>query len=141
MSLRVNGSPGAILFDGQVVAVHSDSEESRFTPISSPTVSGYPIFSSVLDSPADYSDFVVNTGNQFYLLENTPGVGVKLLGSIDAAGNWTSSEDLGFHFISTRNTSVLFDFPGWVMLLSPTVSFVSRFGSSWWRTIHTFLNV
>ena len=85
MSFRLNCSPCTVILDGQVVLVHSDSEESRFTPVSSPTVSADPVLSSVLNTPSHNCDFMVYLRNKLDLFENTSSIGIELFCSLNTA--------------------------------------------------------
>ena len=67
-------SPGAFFFDGEVVSVHLDSEETGFSPVGSPTVSADPELYSVFFAPADDRDFVVDLGDEFGFGEDAAGV-------------------------------------------------------------------
>lgn len=134
-------SPSAVIFYTQIVPVHCDPEEAWLSPVSPPTVPSNPILDSVLHSPADNCDFVVNSWDQFGLRENTSSVGFEFKVSVNTAWNGSSSVDLGFHFVSTFDTSILSNFPDWIFRLSPTVSFVSGFDSCWSSAVLAFLNI
>ena len=141
VSLSFNSTPSTVLFNGQVMFVHPDSEESWLSPVGSPTVSSHPIFNSILDAPTYYSAFVVNHRYQFDLLENTSSISIKFLSCINTAWNRSSVVNLSFHLLSSRNCTVLLNSPNWIFLLSPTITFVSRFGSLRRSAVHTFLNI
>lgn len=141
MGFSLNRSPTAIQLNSQIVVVHPDPEKSTLAPISSPTISGNPIFNSILLSPTNNCDFVVAQWGELDLLEYTSGVCLELLSGVNTARDRAASVDFGFHLVSSCDQAVLFNFPYAILWLSPTVSFVSRFGSCRWRTIHTLLNI
>jgi hypothetical protein len=65
--------------------MHLDSEEASLSPISSPTVSSYPILNTVFFSPSNDCDFVVDLRNQLGFRKDTSGISLKFEGSIYSA--------------------------------------------------------
>ena len=124
MGFGFDGSPSTVFLDSEVVSVHSDSEESRLTPVASPGVSSVPEFDSIFFAPSDDSDFVVDLRKDLSLLIDSSSVGFKFQGGIDSAGNGSSGIDFSLHFVSSGNSSVLSDFPDGIFVPGPTVSFV-----------------
>ena len=76
------------------------------------------------------------------MLEDAAGIGLKLLGGVDAAGDGAAGVYLGFHSLRSLNQPMLLDLPYRVSLLRPAVTLVpSGLVSGWWCAVHTFLNV
>jgi len=141
MRFFFNSSPRAIFLNGKVVPVHLDSEETRLSPISSPTVSSYPEFNSVLFTPADNCYFMITDRQKFDLRVNSSCILLEFGCCVDATRNRPSGKYLSLHMVSSRNCAILVNFPNRVTRCGPAISFISRFGSFWMSTILTFLNI
>ena len=63
----LGNSPRAVLLDSQVVSVHLDAEEAGLSPVGSPTVTADPELNSVLFTPPDNCNLVVDLRHQFGL--------------------------------------------------------------------------
>ena len=113
----------AISLNGEVVRVHFNSEESLFSPVSSPWVSTNPIFSVgwFFESPSDDGDFVIDHGPHGFLGVDTTGVLFEFIGNHKTAGDGSVFEDLSLHLVGTWKTVVVWNI---VLLVvnSPAVS-------------------
>lgn len=139
--LWVDLCPTAVHFNSKIVLVHSDSEKVVFSPVSSPAVSNNPKFCPVFLPPSDNWNFMIGNRSQFELLKDAAFVRLKLLISINSARNWSSRINFSLYLFDTFHQTVFFDFPHWVSLLSPTISFVSWTFTCWRSAVHAFLDI
>ncbi len=119
--------------------MHLKTEEASLSPVSTPTVADYPELNSILLSPSNYSDFMIDHWNQFSFRVNASCVGLKLLGGFNSTRNRPSSKDFCFHTISTCYSSMLKNFPYRISRSGPAVAFISRLLSFGVSTILAFL--
>lgn len=120
--------------------MHLNSKESRFSPVSSPTVSSNPIFcSSGFINSKSYNCYNVIRYRNGYLWVNSSSIFFKFICGVNGTRDWSSCINFSFHSCSSRDTSVLAYFPTIIFLLCPAIFSVLTF--SGWGTVHAFLYV
>lgn len=132
-------SPCAVFLDCKVVSMHLNSKESCLSPICSPAVSSNPILNSVFFAPSYNCNLVIDHWNELGLWVDSSCIGLEFFGGFNSAADWSSGEDLSFHFICTWDWSVLLDFPNWITLLSPAVLFLCWVSD--WCAVSALLDV
>ena len=141
VSFWVHTCPTAVEFNSKIVFVHSNSEKSSFSPVSSPTVSHNPEFCSILFSPSNHWNLMIWYRGQIELLKNTSCISFKFFISVNTARNWSSCINFSLDLINAFNQTIFFYFPHRVSLLGPTISFIPWTFTSWWSAVHTFLDI
>jgi len=102
-------TPVAISFNGEIVNASDDSEETVFTPVSTPGVSDNPVLGTVGKStPTDDGDIVVDFSLVGSINENTTGV-VEKRSSSNTADDGSSLHDFAHHSLFAFNGAVFID--------------------------------
>lgn len=102
-------TPVAVSFDGKVVDTSDDSEETVFTPVSTPRVSDNPVLGTVGKStPTNNGDIVIDFSLVSSIDENTTSV-VEKRASGNTADDGASLHDFAHHSLFTFNGAVFID--------------------------------
>jgi hypothetical protein len=101
--------PSAVTFNSNVVDSSDNSEESLFTPVSSPRVSYGPELDSVFNSKSNDRDFVYEADISSSVFINTASVVLKGLRYCNSASNRSSLIDFLDHVFFSGNFTEFFD--------------------------------
>jgi len=135
-------SGSAVSLNSQVVRVHLYSEESSFSPVSAPGVSGNPVLSLRLGikTISHYGYFVINNRESLLFRVYASSISLELISHINSAWYWPIGINLSLHLISTTQSVVWTDIVMFEVLNSPAVS-LAIISSSWSRTYTVFAQV
>lgn len=123
-------SPRAVSLNVEVVDSSNQSESPIFSPVTSPTISNYPIFYTIFFSPSCYADIMIRCQSSCLITENSSGIVKEFFSYSNAASDWTTLIDLVHHGKFSFHNSILCQRVYFCPLLSPT-TFV-------WHTILAF---
>jgi hypothetical protein len=105
-------TPIAVSFNTQVIiSSHSHSEETVFTPVSTPRVSADPVFSAVFNTPTDDGNFVVNVNTGEFFTVDTTSIFFESISSINTATNGSVGKEGLLHVFDTADGTVARDLP------------------------------